>query len=211
MTTKLNSGIRDSIIENALKAANFEVEREKIRQSRADWVEKVRVEALGGEADAKSIDIAELKVKEIAGAFDERLIARKYIFNQGYSIYVTAAGEKHRVFFNGSLAYDHKETQVYKVTPDTHTLTKGHVLADAFIKITERDNKLSNARLQMMQDVRAVVNSVKTVEQLLDTWPECEAFIPKDVQTPAETKGAPDRLNKALGLTPKKSLALAKK
>jgi len=211
MATKINSGIRDSIIENALKAANFEVEREKIRQSRADWVEKVRVEALGGEADAKAIDIAELKVKEIAGAFDERLIVRDSIFNQSYCIYVYVGGENYRVFFNGSLTYEHNETRVYKLTPDTHTLAKGHVLADAFIKINKRDNKLSKARLQMRQDVRAVVNSVKTVEQLLDIWPECEAFIPKDVQTPTKAKGAQDRLNKALGLTPKKSLSPAKK
>jgi hypothetical protein len=76
-----------------------------------------------------------------------------------------------------------------------HTVEWNQIQAD--------EEAMEHARQSAKQMARAVLNSCRTVEQLLKQWPEVKPFLPKDLSAPMTTAlTVPmSTLNAMLGLT----------
>lgn len=199
---KLTNAIRDVIVHNAVAKSGLNDVRDVIVKQRAEWAEKVRLEAIGGTEVEKELEELRNKYIKLRDSVPEKVIMNDgAIIRRDYDLLVNVAGISFRVYFHGGLSYSYDEL-VNKITPMEHTLLADNPLVAEFHEIhnkqVEYDDKLST----LMNSVRATVQKVTTVKKLLEVWPEAKELIPEEVEKQVKQLPAikTEDLNKMIGL-----------
>lgn len=88
-------------------------------------------------------------------------------------------------------------------------IRKNHPLRSAFDKVVKQHHKLVNERNEVAVQLRALLNSRRTLKQLRAAWPEGERFFPAEPSksTAVVSIGLSDQINKVLGLPEKADIA----
>jgi len=199
---KLTNAIRDVIVHNAVAKSGLNDVRDAIVKQRAEWANKVRLEAIGGvEEERKLVDINK-KHEALVNSVPEGLrMSGRNPARTTNEIWVNVAGITFSAYFHGGLGYSGYE-QVYRISPSSHTLLADNPLVAEFHEIhnkqAEYDDKLST----LINSVRAAVQKVTTVKKLLEVWPEAKELIPEEVEKQVKQLPAikTEDLNKMIGL-----------
>lgn len=199
---KMTNAIRDKIVTNAVAKSGLNDVRDAIVKQRAEWAEKVRLDAIGGIEVDKRIEELRNQHAELMSSVPS--VVRRDgggIVRRDDDIWVNVAGISFCANYHGGVGYpDFK--QVYKVSPSSHTLLADNPLVAEFHEIhnkqAEYDDKLST----LMNSVQAAVQKVTTVKKLLEVWPEAKELIPEEVEKQVKQLPAikTEDLNKMIGL-----------
>lgn len=199
---KLTNAIREVIVNNAVAKSGLNDVRDAIVKQRAEWANKVRLEAIGGvEEEQKLADVNnqyELLCESVPKSL--RLSGRPPVVTDT-DIYVNVAGVSFCAYFSGQLN-SYTGENVRKISPAKTTLLADNPLVAEFHEIhnkqAEYDDKLST----LINCVRAAVQKVTTVKKLLEVWPESKELIPEEVEKQVKQLPAikTEDLNKMIGL-----------
>jgi len=199
---KLTNAIREVIVNNAVAKSGLNDVRDAIVKQRAEWANKVRLEAIGGAEVEKSLRaindqykmLRESVPKSVQGDFRKPAKTRN-------EIYLNVAGISFSAYFHGGIDYNRCD-QTYRISPSSHTLLADNPLVAEFHEIhnkqAEYDDKLST----LMNLVQASIQKVTTVKKLLEVWPEAKELIPEEVEKQVKQLPAikTEDLNKMIGL-----------
>lgn len=182
MTVRLNSFIREQILDAVLKHA-FEDREKALKEEK---------HALG---DAVYNDIYPKKVREQMAAMPEGFLPvdddlRVQFDGEGYTqVYF---GERRRI----ANAHRHNAAKVFDAK---------HPLTLRFAKYQKELSALKAEKNNAKSSAEAVLGSVTTVKKLIEVWPEVEQFArPFAAESPSRAVALPIKeLNKSLGLPPK--------
>lgn len=195
---RLNSSIKQAILEAALKKAGIFDREAAIRQRYADWAENLRRRFIPPEVEAK-INVA----LEASRAVPEYAVDRWFSPQKRNGINANNAGQKRCIYWNGEQAYDRRDPeQPYRIAPDYVTLSAGDPDGVRLDLIDDDAQALRKEREQLTVSVMAVLNSVSTDKKLIEVWPEAVAFIPaaEKAATPQLPALPIASLNKMIGL-----------
>ncbi|MGJ0626474.1 Nmad5 family putative nucleotide modification protein, partial [Xenorhabdus bovienii] len=126
MTQKtLTKEVKSLIVKNALAKAKIFKKEEQLYKDRADWAEKIRIEAIGGaHMDAGIKDIMS-EIKTLAAKIPEPLRVDDMPVREAIYIEINLAGVSVVAYFNGARQRYHyleKRDHIYKITPKNTTL-----------------------------------------------------------------------------------------
>jgi hypothetical protein len=208
--TRLTKTIKDQIVASAMSRGGFAKREEELVKMRAEWAERVRIEALGGVEQADEIKKTALKIKNLMYELPSNVrIYDNYnpFVNQQECITVNCGGLRIEAYFNGACSYNGRLNHIFRITPRRHTIKANTELSKQLHGILKVQDQIALDKRNMEADVRAVLNSVTTVKKLLDVWPEASELIPTlpRVKDPKSNLPAiqPDKLNAVLGLPSK--------
>lgn len=199
MSKRLNTWLRDKIVEAALAKSGIVDELNKYKEDRRSWAERVADDSVGGpDVIAKARQI-EKKIDKLLATLPEPLRAQEGILTTRGALYLNAAGCK--VYVN--------EFEGRRPCARSHTLEAGHPLVVEFFQLEDRKKDIDTRYADLSSQVRAMVNSVGTVGSLLKVWPEAAELVP---QSAAPVSNLPalkaEELNKLIGLpTPEPAAA----
>lgn len=200
---KLTNAIRDMIVHNAVAKSGLNDVRDTIVKQRAEWAEKVRLEAIGGvEEERKLVDINK-KHEALVNSVPEGLrMSGRNPARTTNEIWVNVAGITFSAYFHGGLGYSGYE-QVYRISPSSHTLLADNPLVAEFHEIHNKQSEYDDKLSTLMNSVRAAVQKVTTVKKLLEVWPEAKELIPEEVEKQVKQLPAikTEDLNKMIGLS----------
>jgi len=191
------------IVQNARKKAGVADELAALRSRYAEWAERVRVAALGGEKNV--LVIAEIQ-ELLAGLNKEvkQVISEKDL-RTDYDINLNIAGSYYTADFSGGnifSGYPERSSYVYKVTPASYTLHGNHTLAVEWSELEAEGKRITKGWDEVSANIWAILESVTTDNRLYAVWPEAVELMPKDYQKP-QTKAltiSVDKINSAIGL-----------
>lgn len=198
---RLTNQIKDIIIENAVKKSGLLDKQADIRVKFATWVEKVRIDALGGKAIADNVDRLIGEMKRLSDQLPKSLRQDK-MCRTDKGLYVNVAGKSLYMRFNGLKKYSDNVIQIYKPTSESHTLIGGSPLAIEFDDIDGEDRDNQNAIRDLRVEIGGVLSNFSTDKTLLKVWPEAIELLPNYIP---ETKSQlpairTEDLNKLIGL-----------
>lgn len=170
MTTRLNTAIRDKIVTNAMTKAGITKERQDLSERRFEWAESIRL-AINGVPDA-AIESAVNKARKAWDAIPEA-VRRSFPETISKSDYTY-------VNLGGITAYVGFRTQAYAAR-NRPVFAADHQFAIQFHQLEGIGADISDRAEALKVQVRAVVNSVSTVKQLLNVWPEAKELLPETV------------------------------
>ena len=183
--TRLNKNTREAIIANAIKKSNYAERVAALITRRTEWAEALRVESLGGPAEAAKVLAAEKEIKDILETLPKNVGDSP--FNTNSYMYPNLGGCRTFVYFNGNRCKG--SPCVRKVVGSMLTIAAGHPLVEEFHAIEKADSAASEYKAQLQASVSAMAYSVTTVEKLLKVWPEALELLPPPaapaVQLPA--------------------------
>lgn len=199
---KMTNAIRDKIVQNAVDKSGLNDVRDAIVKQRAEWANKVRLDAIGGTEEEQKLAEINNQYESLCESVPKslRLSGRPPVMTDT-DIYVNVAGISFYAYFNGQLKKHTCET-VRKISPSTYTLLADNPLVAEFHEIhnkqAEYDDKLST----LMNSVQAAVQKVTTVKKLLEVWPEAKELIPEEIEKQVKQLPAikTEDLNKMIGL-----------
>lgn len=168
--TRMTNNLRDAIVSAALDKCGYTAARVAYHKRKEDWSEAVRLDSLGM-SEAELLKIEQRAKKEISKA-PEALVLREGGLRRRSNLILTAAGQRDTVWFSG----DEEKLANYK-----HELAFDHPLAVEREALINEDSRLTKWRDDVKAPVRAAVNAVNTVAQLLKAWPEAKELIPAHV------------------------------
>jgi len=185
--TRLNKDIKEDIVKNAIIKAKIPEKREELRKRRQNWIELVRLDAIGGMGNHKKIVSISKRFKKSVSELPE-CIRPSGIFGMEFYIYLNVNGCRAHVNFSGKDS-EKTEDRVYKVSPHSHTLKADNPLCGEFMEMDKFRDQISQETNDIRSNVRAVLSNVGTIKKLIEIWPESKILIPKDlspkVQLPA--------------------------
>jgi hypothetical protein len=202
MTTRLNKRIKDAIIRKAVVKAGIGDRRDELKQRRIDWIEKVRVQSIGGIENDRKMKAIVKRFEKATVDLPEDIIDGN-LFNRDYDIYINVAGFAVYGYFNGNVgSCGLSKDFVYKLTPHKATIEAGDPLADEFHDIENDGNDLDDDESKIKANVEGVLSTTTTIKKLLEIWPECKELLPDDLSP--VTANLPmvqtEDLNKMIGL-----------
>lgn len=199
---KLTNAIRDVIVHNAVAKSGLNDVRDAIVKQRAEWANKVRLEAIGGVEVEKSLRaindqyeaLRESVPKRVQGDFRKPAKTRN-------DIHLNIAGISFNAYFHGNIDYSRCD-QVYRISPSSHTLFAENPLVAEFYEIHNKQEEYDDKLSTLTNSVRAAVQKVTTVKKLLEVWPEAKELIPEEVEKQVKQLPAikTEDLNKMIGL-----------
>jgi hypothetical protein len=197
--TRLNRRIKDDIIDNAVIKAGIPGRKEALITRRAEWAERVRIAAIGGEEMDKKIQSIKKRFENAVKEVPDSVLENK-VFRTDFDIYLNVAGARFRAYFNGKGNY--RGDQVYRITPDDFTIKADDPLAKEFSDIEAEESAISEEESTIRVNVEGALSEVTTVKKLLEVWPEVKELLPSDLspvkkQLPAVKSSD---LNKLIGL-----------
>jgi len=198
---RLTNQIKDIIIENAVKKSGLLDKQADIRVKFAEWVEKVRIDALGGKENADNVDGLIVEMKHLSDQLPKS-VQKENMCRFDNNIYVNVAGKGLYMRFNGMKRYTDDVIQIYKPTPNSHTLIGDSPLAIEFDEIDGMDRDNQNAIRDLRIQIKGTLSNFSTDKTLLKVWPEAVELLPNYVP---ETKSQlpavrTEELNKLIGL-----------
>lgn len=195
---RLTNNLKDAIVLAAIKQSGILKERNELRRLLQNLAEDIRVEQLGGKSAVAAIESAKKEIGKIA----EKIPKASLIgFNHDAYASVSFAGKR----MNLSYTDDREERVRYK---GTAMYSADHEFSLRFDEAVKIENKINDKELNVKSAVLSTLNSVKTVKQLLEAWPEAKELLPES-QKPKPTLPAirRDDLNKIIGLPSVKEAA----
>lgn len=211
MTTRLNVELRNKIVENAVAKSEVPKLKDAYTTGLKKWIDDVWLLAIGGKkALAKLEKVAELEAK-IRADFPKDLHTNDRLLRRDYDLGLNLAGMNLRLYFYGGLtsASGHSEGKHYRFTPSHFTIEGGHPLHQKFLDLEADKHAYEDTEATIRGNVRSAVNSVSTVEKLVELWPEAIELLPAETAKPCTALAVqPAELNTMIGLpTPKKRTA----
>ncbi|KLU15571.1 Nmad5 family putative nucleotide modification protein [Xenorhabdus griffiniae] len=205
MTQKtLTKDIKSEIVKNALVKSGIFEKEEQLYKDRADWTEKVRIEAIGGENMDSGVNDIISEIKKLANKIPPALRIDAFPIYESSYIEINLAGISVLAFYNGSLRYSQREyrERVFKITPKVkNVILADNPLVNEFYELEKRHNELENQRRDITNNVEAALAKVRTVKRLLTEWPEAEELLPKSTAKAAPVPAVRrDALNEMIGL-----------
>ena len=168
--TRLNTTLRDQIVTAAQEKSGNKARREATAERRKAWAEKVRISALG--ADAEKLEKLSLKFEKLEQEIPERFRSGYSLFSTRGSLNLNCAGLTVRV----------SEWEGCKVSPGSHTLLAEDPLVQEFHDICAEEKANTESWETVKTNVKAAVYSVTTVAKLLKIWPEAKELLPAYVE-----------------------------
>lgn len=168
--TRMTNALRDAIVNSALDKCGYTAGRAAYIRRKEEWSEAVRLDALGM-PEAELLKIEQRARKEMSKA-PEAIVNREASLRRRGSLILTVAGQRDTVWFPG----DEEKVSNYK-----HELAFDHPLAVEREALINEDSRLSKWHSDVKAPVRAAVNAVNTIAQLLKAWPESKELIPEHV------------------------------
>jgi hypothetical protein len=216
--TRLTIDIREQIVENAIVKSGLPKRQAALNSKRAKWAERARVKALGGKAKLEKIVKIIDEIDRLTKLLPESVLDKRLYARIDNYIIAEIGGQRHVVFFNGAKQVSHgfkrysdKEEVLKMTTNGNPKFSTDSKEAKLYFGYIDEQTDIDGAKETLKAQVRAAVNSVNTVKQLLDVWPEAKELIPEQVLKPNPKKGLPSvpvaDLNKAVGLPSKAKAA----
>lgn len=202
---RITKAVKDHIVKKAIEKSGIMEQFAELRADRAEWTERVRVDALGGQDKLDEIDKLSVEFRNMLGGVSDR-VCRKDIFREDYSIYLNVAGMRDYAYFSGASNDDAIKMKgidsISKITPSGHTIIGGTTLAIEFDVLLGRQRDLNSKYGSIEGQIRAMIGSFTTTQKLLKAWPEAVELLPPEDN--AAKQNLPvlltSDLNKLLGL-----------
>ncbi|MDE9443440.1 hypothetical protein KKJ13_18030 [Xenorhabdus bovienii] len=203
MTQKtLTKEVKSLIVKNALAKAGIFEKEEQLYKDRADWAEKIRIEAIGGITMETAIQNIMTEIKILAAKIPESLREDDMPVREAYYIETNLAGISVVAYFSGARQRYHcAKDYKYKITPKNTTLLADNPLVNEFYDLERRYSELEDQRETITNNVEAALLKVRSVKRLLAEWPEAAELLPKDtVKAPPVPAVRREALNELIGL-----------
>ncbi|PHM33299.1 Nmad5 family putative nucleotide modification protein [Xenorhabdus innexi] len=205
MTQKiLTKDIKSLIVTNALTKAGIFEKEDKLFQDRADWAEKIRIEAIGGKNMEQGIQDIMSEIEKLTTKLPESLRTNITPINRSNCVGINLAGSRVYAYFNGArerFKYPDSRKHITKITPDNTTLLADNPLVNEFYELEKRHDELKSQRADITNNVEAVLLKVRSVKRLLEEWPEAAELLPKDMGKAAPVPAVRrEALNTLIGL-----------
>jgi len=168
--TRMTNALRDAIVSAALDKCGHTAARVAYHKRKEEWSEAVRLDSLGM-PEAELLKIEQRAKKEMAKA-PEAVVNREGSLRRRSNLILNVAGQRDTVWFSG----DEEKVSNFK-----HDLAFDHPLAVEREALINEDARLAKWHGDVKAPVRAAVNAVNTVGQLLKQWPEAKELIPAHV------------------------------
>lgn len=201
---RLTNQIKQQIVTAAIAKAGIPAEEEALRQRRATWAEKVRVDALGSELAGK-IEAVIKQVRETVSVIPEELRSGGVGIVHRKDMHVNVAGVTAYAYFNGSIGG--KGDPVSKPTIYSHTLQADSPLVAEFYEIDNARIDLNKKKISIEGSVTAALANINSDTKLLKVWPEAAELLPKEIQKVQLPALQTSDLNTLIGLPSEKEAA----
>lgn len=191
--TRITNAMKDHIVQKALEKSGITAALAAEKEKRFDWIERARIEVLGGKAKAKEYDAINAKFQKQYDDLprDLRGIARSLI-NESSTLRLNLAGANLRLKMRG-----------YAVAPsDQRAITADNPLCQEFYNLEAELESLNKRNADVRFQVRATIDKFGTVKRLLEAWPEAKELLPAEApQAKSQLPAVPVAdLNKLVGL-----------
>lgn len=190
--SKLTGWMRDAIVDNAVEKAGINKAFQEYRAERSDWACAVADESIGGAEAVAKLETANKKIAAIVRALPEEFRTELRAGPMEGTIYASLGGMRARV----------NEFRGHRPGKSGLMLSSDHPLTVQFEKLEAREKELQLRKSNLRAEVRAVVDSVTTINKLLSVWPEAKELLPASAKP--QTKNLPsvnvESLNAAIGL-----------
>ncbi|MDE9456088.1 Nmad5 family putative nucleotide modification protein [Xenorhabdus bovienii] len=205
MTQKtLTKEVKSLIVKNALAKAGIFEKEEQLYKDRANWSDKIRIEAIGGITMETAIQNIKSEIKTLAAKIPESLRVDDMPVREAIYIEINLAGVSVVAYFNGArerYLYRENRNHIYKITPKNTILLADNPLVNAFYDLERRYSELEDQRETITNNVEAALLKVRSVKRLLAEWPEAAELLPKDtVKAPPVPAVRREALNELIGL-----------
>ncbi|MBD2782512.1 Nmad5 family putative nucleotide modification protein [Xenorhabdus szentirmaii] len=202
MTQKiLTKDVKNEIVKNALIKAGIFDKKEQLYKDRADWAEKIRIEAIGGENMEKGIQNIGSEIKALVDKIPESMRKSDMPVRETDRIEINLAGSRVYAYFNGARERFNNRDYVFKITPRGTTILADNPLVNEFYALENRYRELENQRETITHNVEAALLKVRSVKRLLAEWPEAAELLPKDTVKAAPVPAVRrEALNTLIGL-----------
>ncbi|CDG21663.1 conserved protein of unknown function [Xenorhabdus poinarii G6] len=202
MTQKvLTKDIKSEIVKNALIKAGIFEKDEQLYKDRANWAEKIRIEAIGGENMEQDIQNVLSEIKTLAAKIPEAVRENDMPVRDTYYIAINLAGSRVVAYFNGARARFDNRDCIFKITPKGTTLLADNPLVNEFYALEKRYKELEIQRETITHNVEAALLKVRSVKRLLEEWPEAAELLPKSAAKAAPVPAVRrEALNTLIGL-----------
>lgn len=182
--TRLNAGIRDAIVKNALTSSGFYTERKQLVEDRAAFAAKVHAMVM------EHTGVTEAILDKVWSGLtkkNELYIATSESKNS--YINVNISGLTVQLAFNGAEQSHHNthiapgwgEGSLQRWVPRERQNIADAALKDEFLALAARQKSNDEKHEKIDTTVRAVLRSVNTVGRLLESWPEAAELLPDEV------------------------------
>ncbi|WAX22816.1 hypothetical protein MAJJADAN_00054 [Pseudomonas phage Amjad_SA] len=167
--TRITNAIRDEIVSNAVAKSGILEVIKQLDEKRFDWIERARIEVLGGEERAAEYAKINDEAKSKHDALPEYMREFSRLVNRDGLLYLNLAGASLRLPMR---AWAEVPNGRRAITADNPLCQEFYDLEDALRDATSKRNSIR-------QQVTATVGKFTTVKRLLDAWPEAKELLPK--------------------------------
>jgi hypothetical protein len=202
---RLNQDIRSAIVTNAVAMSPIPKRKSDLKKRRAALAEELRLLSVGGKTIDDEIQKTIKKIKALMEKVPEQVLSGNPLFRRDYDVGVNVGGQRRTFHFNGDSFCN--EEKIYKIVGESYVIIDGgSLIHEEILAIDAEDENIQSSELDLRHNVRAMVDSFKTVEALIKAWPECEELIPRYVPhaNPNLPAVIPEQLNKLIGLPSEK-------
>lgn len=198
--TYLTQDDKQLIMGNAFKKGGITDRVKKLEKRRAEWAEKIRLDAIGGKGGERRLKAFNKRAVELNNEFGS-IIESQPASIRTYML-LNIEGKRFNAYFNGT-RYGIGAPSFEKIAPRQFTLKVGHPLAKEFDKLEKIQEQIDRDEQEIRASVQPVLDKVRTEKSLLKLWPEAKVLLPKKIGEPKTTALAIplEGINKKLGLT----------
>lgn len=189
--TRLNNDLRAAIVARALVTSGCVAESRQLIEDRAAFAEKVRLLVIAQQGYTDTELRARYEALR-AQHIDDRLDGFIYVcVSASYADFsVNINGQHRQLFLNGAkkkhtathIPLDAEVHEGGRICPRGRFNIANNDLADELNDFDKRDADLEAKIVNVKSTVRAAVDSVNTIGQLLAAWPEAEELLPEEWQ-----------------------------
>jgi len=201
-SVRLNANIRKLITASVIEKTIWPL-MVKLESQLDAVIEKIRLESVGGEANEKIIQEAINQVTRLnkkVGALGGHEMTIKCHNLTDYRMQVNVRGMHMSLYFYGKqgefpgINWDRlaiyegaRYTQkiCYATDYATRYVIKDEALIDSYLSLRGQIEKLEEEVKSVCLTVRGTLDSVTTLNKLREAWPECEEYLPANIENPS--------------------------
>lgn len=201
-SVRLNKNIRQLIIQSVIEKTIWPL-MVKLQDEFDDVVDKIRLESIGGEANEKVIQetinqVNRLNKKVSAIGGEEMAIKCEKLTS--YRMQVNIRGMQMCLYFRSKqreyvginwdrLSIIESSSSVNKISYatdyGTRYVVKNEALIESYLSLRSRIEKLEEEVKSVCLTIRGTLDSVTTLGKLREAWPECEEYLPANIEQPS--------------------------
>lgn len=177
--SKLNKDKREAIIANAIAKSPVPARFAAYGKRHDAWVEKCRIESLGGAKEVSRIEKVIQKAAKVLAEVPEHLLSSRSQLATDYEIYLNVAGCAYHAYFPQVEGGERlRKPCVNGASNKRFVLEADHPLAVEFFELEEERKTIGAIEESIRTQARATVYSCTTVKGLLGVWPEAVELLP---------------------------------